>query len=90
MATMNISLPDEMKAWIEERAQSGRYANASDVVRDLVRREQDREATRYSPEALVAIRMGLAAMEQDSRFIAHDAAMDRIDAAIEFRSRGSK
>jgi len=40
MATMNISLPDPMKAWVEEQAQSGRYANASDVIRDLIRREQ--------------------------------------------------
>lgn len=35
MATMNISLPDPMKAWVEEQAKSGRYANTSDVVRDL-------------------------------------------------------
>lgn len=40
MATMNISLPDQMKAWVEEQARSGRYANTSDVVRDLIRREQ--------------------------------------------------
>ena len=43
MATMNVSLPDEMKAWIEEQARSGRYAGASDVVRDLVRRAIRRE-----------------------------------------------
>lgn len=40
MATMNISLPDGMKAWVEEQARSGRYGNSSDVVRDLIRREQ--------------------------------------------------
>ena len=39
MATMNISLPDQMKEWIEECVQSGRYANASDYVRDLIRRD---------------------------------------------------
>ncbi len=42
MATMNISLPDQMKAWVEEQARSGRYGNSSDVVRDLIRREQVR------------------------------------------------
>ncbi len=42
MATMNISLPDAMKAWVEERVASGQYANASDVMRDLVRKEQER------------------------------------------------
>ena len=42
MATMNISLPDLMKEWVEEQAQAGRYANASDYVRDLIRRDQER------------------------------------------------
>ncbi len=40
MATMNISLPDQMKTWVEEQTRSGRYGNSSDVVRDLIRREQ--------------------------------------------------
>jgi len=39
MATMNISLPDQMKNWVEECVQTGRYANASDYVRDLIRRD---------------------------------------------------
>lgn len=42
MATMNLSLPDPMKAWVEAQAESGRYANASDYVRDLIRKDQDR------------------------------------------------
>lgn len=42
MATMNISLPDPMKAWIEAQTETGRYSNVSDFVRDLVRREQER------------------------------------------------
>lgn len=39
MATMNISLPDEMKNWVEENVQTGRYSNASDYVRDLIRND---------------------------------------------------
>ncbi|PWS36751.1 type II toxin-antitoxin system ParD family antitoxin [Falsiroseomonas bella] len=46
MATMTVSLPDEMKAWVEEQARSGRHANASDHVRDLIRRDQERVAFR--------------------------------------------
>lgn len=42
MATMNVSLPDPMKAWVESQASTGRYANASDYVRDLIRRDQER------------------------------------------------
>jgi antitoxin ParD1/3/4 len=40
MATMNISLPDKMKKWIEAQIETGRYANVSDYMRDLVRGEQ--------------------------------------------------
>ena len=42
MATMNVSLPDPMKDWVESQAKSGRYSNASDYVRDLIRRDQER------------------------------------------------
>ncbi|MEG3143293.1 type II toxin-antitoxin system ParD family antitoxin [Sphingomonas sp. RT2P30] len=44
MATMNISLPDPMKGWVEAQAETGRYSNASDYVRDLIRRDQERTA----------------------------------------------
>lgn len=43
MATMNVSLPDAMKDWVEMQAQSGRYGNASDYVRDLIRHDQERK-----------------------------------------------
>ena len=42
MATMNVSLPAPMKDWVEAQAKSGRYSNASDYVRDLIRRDQER------------------------------------------------
>jgi len=53
MATMNVSLPDAMKAWVEERSRSGRFSNASDYVRDLIRRDQDRAAKIAQIQSLV-------------------------------------
>ncbi len=44
MATMNISLPDEMKAFIEARISSEGYASASEYFRALVRDAQRRQA----------------------------------------------
>lgn len=41
--TMNISLPTTMKKWVETRTGHGRYANASDYVRDLIRHDQERQ-----------------------------------------------
>ena len=44
MATMNVSLPDPMKEHVESQVRTGRYSNASDYVRDLLRRDQGRAA----------------------------------------------
>ena len=44
MTTMNISVPDEMKAFVEaEMAQEG-YASASEYLRALIRDAQKRRA----------------------------------------------
>jgi antitoxin ParD1/3/4 len=43
MATLNISMPDEMRAFIEARVSTGEYQSASDYLRDLIR--HDREKT---------------------------------------------
>ncbi|MEC3948558.1 type II toxin-antitoxin system ParD family antitoxin [Sphingobium sp. HWE2-09] len=40
MATMNISLPDLMRDYVQNRIDSGQYASVSDYVRDLIRRDQ--------------------------------------------------
>lgn len=55
MATMNVSLPDPMKAWVEAQVETGHYSNASDYVRDLIRRDQEDRAQREALlQALVA------------------------------------
>ena len=53
MATMNISLPDPMKHWVEDQAETGRYSNASDYVRDLIRKDQERVMKIAHMQALV-------------------------------------
>lgn len=53
MATMNVSLPDAMKDWVEGQTKSGRYSNASDYVRDLIRRDQDRQTAVAELQTLV-------------------------------------
>ena len=40
MATLNISMPDSMREWIDAQIQAGEYANASDYLRDLIRHDQ--------------------------------------------------
>ncbi|HLN32469.1 MAG TPA: type II toxin-antitoxin system ParD family antitoxin [Gemmataceae bacterium] len=43
---MNISLPDEMRAFIEEQMTREGYASASEYVRDLIREAERRSAKR--------------------------------------------
>jgi antitoxin ParD1/3/4 len=44
MQTMNISLPDPLKHYVEERVSTGGYSSASEYVRELVRADQQRRA----------------------------------------------
>ena len=53
MATMNVSLPEAMKQWVENQARSGRYSNISDYVRDLIRRDQEQALKIAHMQALV-------------------------------------
>ncbi|GHF03621.1 antitoxin [Aliiroseovarius zhejiangensis] len=53
MTTMNISLPEQMKSWVESQSRSGRFANSSDYVRDLIRRDQERAAAIAEVQAAV-------------------------------------
>ena len=53
MASMNISLPDPMKDWVESQTNSGRYDNASEYVRDLIRHDQDRASKIFAMQKLV-------------------------------------
>ena len=54
MATMNVSLPDPMKDWVEQQTRDGRYSNASDYVRDRIRRDQERRAKIAQMQKFVA------------------------------------
>lgn len=40
MATLNISIPDTMREWIDTQVEAGEYSNASDYIRDLIRHDQ--------------------------------------------------
>lgn len=61
MATMNVSLPDPMKSWVEDQVAEGRFGNSSDYVRDLIRRDQERRAALQALQA--AVDEGLASGE---------------------------
>jgi len=46
MSTMNISLPDSLKSFVDEQVAKRGYATSSEYVRELIRTDQDRERLR--------------------------------------------
>jgi antitoxin ParD1/3/4 len=53
MAQMNISVPDGLKAWADQRVAEGRYSSTSDLIRDLIRSRQDEEAQLAALQAAI-------------------------------------
>jgi antitoxin ParD1/3/4 len=43
MASMNISLPDTLRLYIEERVTNDGYGNVSEFIRELIREDQKRQ-----------------------------------------------
>ena len=46
MTTMNISLPADLKAFVDAQVATRSYASASEYLRELIRDERDRVALR--------------------------------------------
>ena len=42
MGTMNISMPDSLREFVEKQVDSAGYGTSSEYVRELIRREQER------------------------------------------------
>jgi antitoxin ParD1/3/4 len=46
MSTMNISLPDSLKAFVDEQVSDRGYGTSSEYVRELIRKDQDQQHLR--------------------------------------------
>jgi antitoxin ParD1/3/4 len=46
MSTMNISLPDSLKSFVDDQVARRGYATSSEYVRELIRIDQDRQRLR--------------------------------------------
>jgi antitoxin ParD1/3/4 len=42
MSTMNISLPEALKSFVDEQVSQGTYGTSSEYVRELIRKDKDR------------------------------------------------
>ena len=46
MSTMNISLPETLKSFVDEQVAGGDYGTCSEYVRELIRKDRDRQRLR--------------------------------------------
>lgn len=46
MSTMNISLPDSLKSYVDEQVADRGFGTSSEYVRELIRRDRDRQRLR--------------------------------------------
>jgi antitoxin ParD1/3/4 len=46
MSTMNVSLPESLKAFVDQQVEDGHYGTSSEYVRELIRRDQERTRLR--------------------------------------------
>jgi antitoxin ParD1/3/4 len=46
MTTMNISLPDALKSFVDKQVSERGYGTSSEYVRDLIRKDEDRQKLR--------------------------------------------
>lgn len=56
MASMNVSVPEPMRDWVNQRLESGKYASVNDYVRDRIRR--DHEQTEKEQAMIAALIAG--------------------------------
>jgi antitoxin ParD1/3/4 len=53
MQTMNISLPDPLKEFVDHQIAEGRYSSVSEYIRDLIRDDEKRKAEQRLEALLV-------------------------------------
>jgi antitoxin ParD1/3/4 len=66
MARLNLTLPDKLKAVIDERVAAGEYSGAAEYVSELVRRDQQRHSKRKMEQRLLRRLDRSSAVEVDS------------------------
>jgi antitoxin ParD1/3/4 len=64
---MNVSLPKDLRDWLNDQVEAGGYGTASEYLRDMLRRARAREARRRLDEMLVeAVESGATIEMNDS------------------------
>lgn len=55
MTSLNISLPDPLKSYVEDRVASGDFGTPSEFIRNLIRQDKEQRRLRVEAELLDAL-----------------------------------
>jgi antitoxin ParD1/3/4 len=58
MSSLNISLPEQLKSYVESQVELGDYGTPSEFVRELIRRDKEKRRARLEAELVNAQRSG--------------------------------
>jgi antitoxin ParD1/3/4 len=64
-STMNVSLPADLKRWVDQQVRQGGYGTASEYLRDVLRRARERKQRRQIDAMLVEAVESGATIEMD-------------------------
>jgi antitoxin ParD1/3/4 len=65
MTSLNISLPDPLKAYVEDQVASGDFGTPSEFIRNLIRQDKEQRRTRLENELLYALQSKQITIEPD-------------------------
>lgn len=58
MTSLNISLPEQLRTYVESQVDTGDYGTPSEYVRELIRRDKEGRMRRLEGDLLEALRSG--------------------------------
>jgi antitoxin ParD1/3/4 len=65
MTSLNISLPDPLKAYVEDRVSSGDFGTPSEFVRNLIRQDKEQRRALLETELIAALQGEALAISPD-------------------------
>lgn len=65
MTSLNVSLPDPLKAYVEDRVASGDFGTPSEFVRSLIRQDKERRRNLIEESLLEALQTNQIAIAPD-------------------------
>ncbi len=78
MSQLNVSIPPALRSWVDHRVAEGRYSSASDLVRDLLRRDQEsaEDDTEWL-RGLIAEGLASGVSDKDAKTVLRDIMAER-------------